>query len=64
MFALLATRENEKKFVFIFACWESTQTLVMGEESELHTVLLPTSTTDLLNILKDNENTGSANKRT
>lgn len=28
-------------FVSIFAYWESTRTLVMGEESELRTVLAP-----------------------
>lgn len=41
MFTLLATRENENKLVCIFAYWESTHTLAMGEQSERHTALPP-----------------------
>lgn len=53
MFLLWATRENENKFVSVFAYWESTGTLMMGEESELRTVPPPSTTiTNLLNMLK------------
>lgn len=43
MFLLWATRANEYRFLSIFAYWESTQTLMMGEETKLCTVLPPPS---------------------
>lgn len=61
---ICARRRGTREQAFL-AYRENTQTLLMGEKSELHTVLSPSiSTTNLSTIWKNNKNTGSAKKRT